>query len=251
MWTPSSRATAFSLARPSSVVSRSPSSRSTTWVDSSGLAVLVDVGGGDGMDLRAEAILVPGLGGPLLGQQTELVGVLAGDAPLLGDPLGALELGRVLVLLEVRLGDRLAHVLLAGEVGAHGHPAHDLDAARHGDVDHARRRRGWWPGWWPAGTSRTGCRRWWPRWRWGRPMASQAVRVTLNACCPTWLTQPPTTCPTSAGSMPERSISSAARSPSRSAECMPDSPPPRRPTGDRTASMMTISLEDSALMPAA
>ena len=27
----------------------------------------------------------------------------------------------------------------------------------------------------------------------GRPAASQAVRVTLNACSPTWLTHPPTT----------------------------------------------------------
>ena len=37
---------------------------------------------------------------------------------------------------------------------------------------------------------------------------SHAVRVMLNACSPTWLTQPPTTWPTSAGSMPERSTSS-------------------------------------------
>ena len=27
----------------------------------------------------------------------------------------------------------------------------------------------------------------------GRPAASQAVRVTLKLCSPTWLTQPPTT----------------------------------------------------------
>ena len=31
----------------------------------------------------------------------------------------------------------------------------------------------------------------------GMPAASHAVRVTLNACSPTWLTQPPTTWPIS------------------------------------------------------
>ena len=36
----------------------------------------------------------------------------------------------------------------------------------------------------------------------GRPAASHAVRPMLNACSPTWLTQPPTTWSISAGSMP-------------------------------------------------
>ena len=40
----------------------------------------------------------------------------------------------------------------------------------------------------------------------GRPALSQAVRVMLNACSPTWLTQPPTTWSISAGSMPVRSM---------------------------------------------
>src|SRR5262245_11920687 len=37
----------------------------------------------------------------------------------------------------------------------------------------------------------------------GSPAVSHAVRATLKACMPTWLTQPPTTCSTSLGSMPE------------------------------------------------
>ena len=75
----------------------------------------------------------------------------------------------------------------------------------------------------------------------GSPAASHAVRVTLKACMPTWLTQPPTTWPTSAGSMPDRSMSAFWTVPSSSAACMVDSPPLRRPTGVRTASTMTTS----------
>jgi hypothetical protein len=45
----------------------------------------------------------------------------------------------------------------------------------------------------------------------GRPAASHAVRVMLNACSPTWLTQPPTTWPISAGSMPVRSTMPSGR----------------------------------------
>ena len=75
----------------------------------------------------------------------------------------------------------------------------DLDAAGERDVDDAGADERRWPGWWPAGCCRTGCRRWWPRCVSGRPAASQAVRVMLNACSPTWLTQPPTTWPISAG----------------------------------------------------
>src|SRR5215831_389645 len=76
----------------------------------------------------------------------------------------------------------------------------------------------------------------------GRPAVSQLVRATLNDCMPTWLTQPPTTWPTSTGSMPDRCTSSASTLPNRSAEWMVDSPPPRRPIGERTASTMTTSL---------
>ena len=76
----------------------------------------------------------------------------------------------------------------------------------------------------------------------GSPAASHAVRVMLNACIPTWLTHPPMTWPTSVGSMPERSISSFCTIDSRSAEWNVDSPPPRRPTGERTASTITTSF---------
>ena len=95
--------------------------------------------------------------------QAELVGVGAGDAPLVGDALGALELRRALVAAEVALGDRPADAQLLGDVRADRDPAHRLDAAGDRDVDDARPRRGWWRGWWPAATSRTGCRPWWPR----------------------------------------------------------------------------------------
>ena len=72
------------------------------------LALLVDVGRVDRDDLGAEAVLGPGRGGALLGAEAELVGVVAGDAPLVGDALGALELRGELVLREVRLRDRTA-----------------------------------------------------------------------------------------------------------------------------------------------
>ena len=39
-------------------------------------------------------------------------------------------------------------------------------------------------------------------------MLSQAVRVTLEACSPAWVTQPPTICSTSEGSIPARLTSS-------------------------------------------
>ena len=90
------------------------------------------------------------------------VGVLAGDAPLVGDALGALELRRHLVAAEVRLRDRHAEAELLRRVDADRDAAHHLDAAGEGDVDDAgadERRR---PGWWPAGSSRTACRSWWP-----------------------------------------------------------------------------------------
>ena len=92
--TPSSRATGLRLASASSVVSRRPSSRLDAVGGAGGLAVVVEVGGVDGDDLGAEAVLGPGLGGALLGAEAERVGVGPGDAPLVGDALGALELAR-------------------------------------------------------------------------------------------------------------------------------------------------------------
>ena len=75
----------------------------------------------------------------------------------------------------------------------------------------------------------------------GRPAVSQAVRAMLNACIPTWDTQPPTTWPTSVGSTPDRSMHSLRTAANRSAEWMVERPPPRRPMGERTASTITTS----------
>ncbi len=101
------------------------------------VAVLVGVGRVDRHDLGAEAALGPRPGGQLLGAEPELVGVLAGDAPLVGDALGPLELGGHLVAAEVGLRDRDAESELLVAARADGHPAHDLDAAGHGHVDRA------------------------------------------------------------------------------------------------------------------
>src|ERR1022692_737944 len=73
----------------------------------------------------------------------------------------------------------------------------------------------------------------------GRPWLSQAVRVTLEACSPAWVTHPPTTCSTSLGSIPARLTSSAWALPSNSAAWKPAIQPSRFPIGVRTASMIT------------
>src|SRR5205085_6702378 len=65
-----------------------------------GLALLVHVGRVDLDERAGEAVLGPRLRRQLLRAKTELVGVLAGDAPLLGDALGALELRGHLVASE-------------------------------------------------------------------------------------------------------------------------------------------------------
>ena len=70
----------------------------------------------------------------------------------------------------------------------------------------------------------------------GSPACSQAVRVMLLDCSPAWVTHPPATCSTSAGSRPARSSSAAWTPPRSSAGCTPASAPPRFPTGVRTAS---------------
>ena len=62
-------------------------------------------------------------------------------------------------------------------------------------------------------------------------------------CSPAWLTQPPTSWPMLAGSICVRSISDVSTSLSKSDGWMPLRSPPRRPTGDRTASTMTMSSE--------
>ena len=106
------------------------------------LALLVDVGRLDRDDLAAEAVLGPRRGGVLLRAEAEAVGVLAGDAPLVGDALGALELRGHLVLREVRLRDRDAEAEVLAAARADRHPAHHLDAAGEGGVDGAAAHEG-------------------------------------------------------------------------------------------------------------
>ena len=240
MCTPSSRATGLRVASFSRVVSRRPSSRDDGVGRAGGLALVVDVGSVDRHDLAAEAVLGPGLGGALLGQEAEPVGVVAADAPLVGDALGALELRGELVLREVRLRDRDGRsrrsalepigtrlmVSTPQATATSTTPAPTRLVARLVaccDEPH-------WVSTVVAATER------------GRPAESQAVRAMLNACSPTWLTQPPTTWSTTAGSMPDRSITALCTAASRSAGCMVDRPPFRFPTGLRTASTMTTSV---------
>ena len=224
----------------SSVVSRRPSSRVDAVGGAGRLALVVEVGRVDRHDLGVEAVLGPGLGGALLGQDAELVDVAAGDAPLLGDALGALELRRELVLREVALRHGLADTEAAPEREPIG--TRLMTSTPHATATSTT----------PEPTRLVArlvacCDE--PHWLStvvagadiGRPAVSHAVRVMLKACIPTWLTQPPTTWPTSAGSMPDRSMSAFSASASRSAEWKVDRPPPRRPIGVRTASTITTS----------
>ena len=70
-------------------------------------------------------------------------------------------------------------------------------------------------------------------------MLSQAVRVTLEACSPAWVTHPPTICSTSEGSIPALFTTSTWAVASNSAAWNPDSHPFRLPMGVRTASTIT------------
>src|SRR5690606_2612618 len=101
------------------------------------VAVLVEIGGLDGDVLAGVAVFLPRPLRTLLRGEPERVGVLAGDAPLVGDALGALELRGHLVLLEVGLGDRDAEAerLVAGR--ADRYPAHRLDTVGEREVDDA------------------------------------------------------------------------------------------------------------------
>jgi hypothetical protein len=101
------------------------------------LALLVHVRSVDLDDLGAEAVLRPRLRRVLLREEAEGVGVLAGDAPLVGDALGALELRGHLVAREVRLRDRHAEPEVLAAARADGDAAHGLHAAGEGHVDHA------------------------------------------------------------------------------------------------------------------
>src|SRR5690349_15268995 len=75
----------------------------------------------------------------------------------------------------------------------------------------------------------------------GRLEASTALRATLVACSPTWLTQPRITSSTAAGSMPLRATSASMTCAARSTGCQPDNLPPRRPPAVRAVATMYAS----------
>src|SRR6516164_7962377 len=75
----------------------------------------------------------------------------------------------------------------------------------------------------------------------GQSAASTANRAMLLDWSPIWDTQPQMTSSTRAGSSPARLAISVSTSADRSTGCTPASPPPRLPTGVRTASTITAS----------
>src|SRR4029079_18561260 len=78
--------------------------------------------------------------------------------------------------------------------------------------------------------------------------ANQHVRAMSPAWPPMVATQPNTTYSTAPGSMQVRSMSDVSACAPRSAGCTCESPPPRRPTGERTASTMKASATDLQLL---
>src|SRR6266516_4149966 len=81
----------------------------------------------------------------------------------------------------------------------------------------------------------------------GRPAASHAVLAMSPACGPRVSTQPNTTSSTASGSTPVRASRARMTCAPRSAGCAPASPPPRRPTGVRTASTRYASAMPAPL----
>jgi hypothetical protein len=81
----------------------------------------------------------------------------------------------------------------------------------------------------------------------GSPAASHAVRAMSPACGPIVSTQPNTTSSTASGSTPVRSSSARMTCAPRSAGWAPARPPPRRPTGVRTASTRYASATRAPL----
>ena len=206
MCTPSSRATGFRPASASRVVSRRPSSRPRGGWCRWACRPRRGRGRRPGRSGRRSGPRPTPGAARCWDCEAERVGVGAGDAPLVGDALGALELRGHLVVAEVGLRDRARRgPSFFGDVRADRDAAHDLDAAGHGDVDDAGAdERGGQVGGLLAGAALGvdgggGDRR-------GRPAAEPRGAGDVEACSPTWLTQPPTTWPTSAGSMPVRSI---------------------------------------------
>jgi hypothetical protein len=105
-------------------------------------ALVLGDGAGFGLDaddLALEAPVVLRGGGPVVRAQGELVELGAGDAPLVGNQLGA---GALIREHTVASGEQRAGRILAGQGGAHRHPAHRLDPTGDHDVVVARDQAG-------------------------------------------------------------------------------------------------------------
>ena len=178
--TPSSRATGLRPASASSVVSRRPSSRPTWWVVPVGLPSSSRSGASISTSWRRSGPRPRPAWRLLLAREAEGVGVVAGDAPLVGDALGALELRRHLVVAEVRLRDRACRGRASSDESSRSGSGSSPRRRRPRPRRPRRRRRARWPGWWPAGSSRTGCRSWWPPRTGAGRRVSHAVRAMLK-----------------------------------------------------------------------
>ena len=242
MCTPSSPTTGLSPARPSRVVSRRPSSRSTRWVVPVGLPSSPRSGASTGDDLGGEAVLGPGLGAELLGAQAERVGVGAGDAPL------ARRCARRPRTARCTRSAR-SSVFGTGMPRSSGRAALEPMGTRlmtstphaHGDVDDAGRHQGGGDVGGLLGRAALGVDGGGGHLE-GQPggQPGGAGDVEAPACRSGSRSRPRPGRP-AAGSTPVRSNSALSGTPSRSAECMVDRPPLRRPTGVRTASTITTS----------
>ena len=229
-----------------------PSSRSTRWVVPVGFPSSSTSGASIGTTWPLEAALGPGCRRRVAATRGRTRrSRCAGDAPLVGDALGAFELRRELVLAEVRLGDA-------------GRPSPSsldefmpigirlIDSTPHGDrdVDDAGRRPARRRGWSPAATIRTGCRPSSPRPRLrqarGQPRGAGDVERLLADLADAAADD---LADLARGRSRRASTSSPQTVASRSAGCTVDRPPLRRPIGLRTASMITASGMRGILRP--
>ena len=156
----------------------------------------------------------------------ELLHVLAGDVPLLGDHLGAAELRDLLVAVARhparRPGERVGEAELLGR-----RVIADADRDLRSCSARRRRRRGRrCPHITACAAKCTACcdephcrSTVVPGTSSGSPAASQQVRAMSPACGPIVSTQPKTTSSTAAGSMPVRSTSALIECAPRSAGC--------------------------------
>ena len=133
MCSPSGR-TVRSPASPSIVVSRSPSSTETTRVSPVGLPLSLSItGASSGAISRSKRPSSTAIAGLALRLEAPRLQVLAGEAAVAGDPVGALELvGHV---DRPRLRPRVART--GRDVRAQRDPAHRLHAAGDPDLDRA------------------------------------------------------------------------------------------------------------------